>query len=64
MKINAEHPSPKVDTFSAYLNVIEGSDVETGTNASIAVDHNNLLIRVRKNVIPIKILMLCYRALC
>jgi phospholipid-transporting ATPase len=45
MKINAEHPSPKVDTFSAYLNVIEGSDVETGTNASIAVDHNNLLIR-------------------
>ncbi len=48
MTIAAEHPSPKVDHFSAYVKVVsERQDEEIAKNASVAVDHNNLLIRVR-----------------
>lgn len=65
MKISAEHPSPKVDTFSAYINVLhEGLEVEAGSNPSVAVDHNNLLIRVRKTLITLTTLTLEYRVLC
>jgi len=48
LAINAEHPSPKVDQFSAYVKVVsERQNEENANNPSVAVDHNNLLIRVR-----------------